>query len=178
MAGNAAKNLVVCNACGADVRPQALFCYNCGASVAPEFGGGNNDRPATDETVLSRAETGEAGSGSGGNNISSSQKVETIDTKNRKRTKRDAGRRLEKTSAAPSGKFPAETEKLKTAASIRKNSPPVAGAAAAAAKAKRKTVEVVWETPEAGAPNLWFIAAAFVLALFAGAILLAALYLR
>ena len=23
----------VCNACGADVRPQALFCYNCGGAV-------------------------------------------------------------------------------------------------------------------------------------------------
>jgi len=26
----------VCNHCGADVRPTALFCYNCGSSVAPE----------------------------------------------------------------------------------------------------------------------------------------------
>jgi ribosomal protein L40E len=25
----------VCRACGADVRPQALFCYNCGSAVAP-----------------------------------------------------------------------------------------------------------------------------------------------
>ena len=27
----------VCNHCGADVRPTALFCYNCGSSVAPEI---------------------------------------------------------------------------------------------------------------------------------------------
>ena len=26
----------ICNACGAEVRPNALFCYNCGGSVAPE----------------------------------------------------------------------------------------------------------------------------------------------
>ncbi len=26
----------VCNACGADVRAGALFCYSCGGSVAPE----------------------------------------------------------------------------------------------------------------------------------------------
>ena len=27
----------VCNACGADVRSNALFCYNCGSSVAPDI---------------------------------------------------------------------------------------------------------------------------------------------
>lgn len=27
----------ICNACGADVRLNALFCYNCGGSVAPEI---------------------------------------------------------------------------------------------------------------------------------------------
>jgi hypothetical protein len=26
----------VCNHCGADIRPAALFCYHCGSSVAPE----------------------------------------------------------------------------------------------------------------------------------------------
>jgi len=26
----------VCNACGADVRPGALFCYSCGGSLAPK----------------------------------------------------------------------------------------------------------------------------------------------
>lgn len=27
----------VCNACGADMRPNTLFCYNCGESLAPKI---------------------------------------------------------------------------------------------------------------------------------------------
>ena len=35
-----AKTLVekeICDACGADVRPGSLFCYNCGGAVADEI---------------------------------------------------------------------------------------------------------------------------------------------
>lgn len=35
MAETSVKNRV-CNACGSEVRGGALFCYNCGGSVAPE----------------------------------------------------------------------------------------------------------------------------------------------
>ncbi len=27
----------ICNACGSEVRPNALFCYHCGGSLAPEI---------------------------------------------------------------------------------------------------------------------------------------------
>ena len=33
----------VCQACGADVRPNTLFCYNCGESLAPKIPGGAKD---------------------------------------------------------------------------------------------------------------------------------------
>jgi len=36
MAETTVENLT-CQACGADVRPNALFCYHCGGSVAPEL---------------------------------------------------------------------------------------------------------------------------------------------
>jgi hypothetical protein len=35
MAETKVENLI-CQACGADVRPNALFCYHCGSSIAPE----------------------------------------------------------------------------------------------------------------------------------------------
>lgn len=43
----------VCNACGTEVRPNSLFCYHCGGSLAPEVGAlkninaeTNGDKPA------------------------------------------------------------------------------------------------------------------------------------
>ena len=36
----------ICQACGADVRPNALFCYHCGGSVAPEVVVALKDRKA------------------------------------------------------------------------------------------------------------------------------------
>ena len=36
MAKTTVENLV-CQACGADVRENSLFCYHCGGSVAPEL---------------------------------------------------------------------------------------------------------------------------------------------
>ena len=36
MAETAVENLI-CQTCGADARPNALFCYHCGSSVAPEL---------------------------------------------------------------------------------------------------------------------------------------------
>ena len=44
----------VCNHCGADVRPTALFCYNCGSSVAPETGIALKDKESVGEARLRR----------------------------------------------------------------------------------------------------------------------------
>ncbi len=35
----------VCNTCGVEIRPQALFCYNCGAEVAEEESSENTENP-------------------------------------------------------------------------------------------------------------------------------------
>ena len=37
----------ICNACGAEARPNTLFCYNCGESLAPN----NSDDPKPDRSV-------------------------------------------------------------------------------------------------------------------------------
>ena len=44
----------VCNHCGADVRPTALFCYNCGNSVAPETVIALKDKESVGEARLRR----------------------------------------------------------------------------------------------------------------------------
>ena len=44
----------VCNHCGADVRPAALFCYNCGSSVAPEIIIALKDRESAGEARFRR----------------------------------------------------------------------------------------------------------------------------
>ena len=44
----------VCNHCGADVRPAALFCYNCGSSVAPEIVIALKDKENAGEARLRR----------------------------------------------------------------------------------------------------------------------------
>lgn len=48
MAETIVKNQV-CDACGADIRSEALFCYNCGESVVQKAQ--SNDHKQTDEMV-------------------------------------------------------------------------------------------------------------------------------
>jgi hypothetical protein len=48
-----AEENVVCIACGAGVRREALFCYNCGGAVAVDAGGVNKANPK-DESVESK----------------------------------------------------------------------------------------------------------------------------
>lgn len=147
----------VCSTCGALVRPQALFCYNCGSAVAPEI-----EQPERDEA---------AGNGSLNDGIVDENKAET-QLKTGSDENYDAP--IQKPSDTlvedkPEKILPLQTEtKLKSAAAIRRSGrTPV----------QKKTVEVVWEEPES-APNVWFLVVAFVLALFAVGILLAMLYIR
>ena len=53
---------VMCIACGADVRSEALFCYNCGGAVASqtEMNGATNDEQSSGE-IPSAARSGIAG---------------------------------------------------------------------------------------------------------------------
>jgi hypothetical protein len=147
MAGNLVENRV-CNACGADIRPQALFCYNCGSSVAPEIAG------------LERPESG------------ANEELQSGETqaKGKTKSKKSFDRPIEKPDGSPVEKKSAErnSARLQSAAAIRKT---------AKSQPQKKAVEVVWEEPD-NAPNVWFIVAALVLTLFAVGILLAALFVR
>ncbi|HEX8247219.1 MAG TPA: zinc ribbon domain-containing protein [Pyrinomonadaceae bacterium] len=140
----------VCSACGAPVRPQALFCYNCGTSIAPEIDASEPRDEIFDEN---KAKTQPLAAEAGENHVAPIGKPsETL-----------VEDKPEKKSLPPQ----AET-KLKSAAALRRS---------ARTPVQKKTVEVIWDEPE-NAPNVWFLVAAFVLALFAVGILLAMLYIR
>lgn len=167
-----AKTLVekeICDACGADVRPDSLFCYNCGGAVS-------DDIP---ESVLERKQKISSGNNFR-NDLPPDNNLKTTKLKNEAVEEIEI-KPIEKPSEKPFvDEFPAKTEeklperpsiqeeaKLKSAANLRR-------------KAKiyqRKTVEVVWEEPE-NAPNKWFPIVAILLIFFVIAIFYLAMYLK
>lgn len=130
----------LCSNCEADVRKGALFCYNCGKSVAPQLPlpvekNGND--------VLFRADD------------SGEEIPAPITTKTNK-----FDQPIEKPAVA-------EEPKLKSAASLRKRPKSI----------QKKRVEIVWEERE-NTPNVWFLAVALFLTVFALGIWLLAMYLK
>ncbi|MBA2737503.1 MAG: zinc ribbon domain-containing protein [Pyrinomonadaceae bacterium] len=142
----------ICESCGADVRPQALFCYNCGGSVAgqtekTENNNGNNkigDRLLRDDIKEEVAEK--------------TQPVESGEV-----------RKIEEKERILKDKKPDvfEEAKLKSAASLRRK----------AKSFQKKQVEIVWEEPE-NSSNISLILVALLLTVFAAAIVWLALYLK
>lgn len=138
----------ICNACGAEVRKGALFCYHCGETVAPEISEPENHKPVSDARFQ-----------------------EEFVGENLKEAEKPAEK---KTEVLEAGEIPVqkpdifEEAKLKSAASMRGKSKSFQ---------KIKIEEVVWEEPES-APNGWFILVALVLTLIAALILWLAIYVK
>lgn len=139
----------VCGACEAEVRKGALFCYNCGTSVAPEMEPPANNHKSEKAPDIEVAER-----------ITEKEKVETKPA--------SAEVFTETAIKKPDGKPGDLAEnKLKSAASMRRKPKTV----------QQKRVEIVWEEHE-NAPNIWFILVALLLTLFAAGIWYLAVYLR
>lgn len=167
-----AKTLVerkICEACGADVRPGSLFCYNCGGAVeAPDSRrkGKNNNKFQNDSAENSDLKTTQL-------------KRETVDNFETrpidKPIDKPIGNELfGKAEALPKAESEAaekssiqDQAKLKSAANLRRK----------AKSFQKKTVEVVWEEPE-NAPNKWFPIVAIVLILLVVGIYYLAMYLK
>jgi hypothetical protein len=137
-----------CGICGADVRPNALFCYNCGGAVTVETKSEEKppEKPFAPEVKKEPEQTVV---------IEESKLTPIVE---------DAGIKESKNSKN------LETERkpeLKSAASLRRKSKSL----------ERKTVEVVWEEHE-NAPNVWFISVAVGLTIVAAGILFVAMYLK
>jgi hypothetical protein len=150
----------ICQACGADVRQYAQFCYSCGSSVAQaeKENTGNNGKP----DVRLREEV------AGGKSAASPEKIEAAE--------KPIEKPAEDFFALPVGnKLKSRNEDLaenkspplKTAAAIRKQN----------RRAEKKRVEIVWEEPRNSA-NILFIIVSLFLLLVAVVILMAMLYIR
>jgi hypothetical protein len=169
-----AKTLVekeICDACGAEVRPGSVFCYNCGGAVSEE--------PTAPQKNNNNKRISDAWRGDWSENTDS--KTSNIDLKTTKLKEESVGRidikpiekppaaeLLERIEEEPAEKTSIHEEaKLKTAASLRRKGKSF----------QRRTVEVVWEEPES-APNKWFPIVAILLILLVLGIFYLALYLK
>ena len=138
----------ICYACGVDVRPGALFCYNCGKIVAPEIPVETKNKNLSNTWVHQNVEEIKQ---------ESKAEAEESDGQENKEPK-------EKTTKKPELQ---EYIKLNSAASMRRKPKTIQ---------KKQIEEVIWEEHE-NAPNLWFILVAFLLTLFAAGVFYLAKYL-
>ncbi len=144
----------VCNACGADIRKDALFCYNCGGSVASDVATSKDDGTDDGNLILQRE-----------NIIENGKNVNQTKLKNKLENEsvlvgEIAEKQLSKPDIQPESK-------LKSAAALRKKPKDI----------QKKKTEIIWEEHE-NAPNIWFISVAVVLMIFVAVILYLALYLK
>ena len=139
-----------CNACGADVRAQADYCYNCGGAVS--------DSAVAEKASLSPAD------GFTRNDLIEKEKAFVKSDKIADAAIEDveAG-----TPEIAERQIIEEQTKLKSAASLRRTSK----------SPERKIVEVVWEEHE-NAPNVRFVLAAFILTILAVGLLFLAIRLK
>lgn len=156
----------ICEKCGAEVRLNAFFCYNCGSQVV------------SDEVIEAEENSGD---------VSNAWFKETIteakpEPKKEKKIVDKSGVELTPLAidqpiakptidlkAEPVPKIPErkETKPLKTAASIKERPKSFT----------RKKVEVTWEEPKS-APNVWFLVVSVLFLLFAAGLVFAMLYIR
>ncbi|CAN5229318.1 hypothetical protein BH10ACI1_BH10ACI1_35170 [soil metagenome] len=156
----------VCTVCEADLRKDALFCYHCGGSVAPEIldsaangdavsGGWFREKMTDEEAKIKEAEKPKVTSKLDG------KVVEKIDEPIEKPIDLPLEKPVEKTKEV-------EATKLKSAAEMRRK---------ARTQQKKLVEEVVWEEYE-NAPNGWFLLVALILILIATGIFFLTIYVK
>lgn len=156
-----------CNACGADVRPNSVFCYNCGSAVTPQVPhSGNDTRKLSDDWFKG--------------DLTEENSEEIIYEKTDPETVEDESKaRTEEISESPGVEENAEEKveeselekrdlsKMDSAANLRRRGKSI----------QKKRVEIVWEEHD-NAPNGWFIFFAILLTLLAVGIWIVSKYLE
>ncbi len=132
----------VCDACGTEIRAQALFCYNCGAAVAEKIASSKNRKNHKSVLTKKIVDKKEIKSPSENNLIEQTEKAsesneQEIET--REKAKGNGNKDV----------------KLKSAAALRNK----------ARRLEPKKLEIIWEEHD-NAPNLWFIGIAVLLIIF------------
>ena len=142
----------ICQACGADIREGALFCYNCGETVALKSDARNVENGVSANQMLPKEKFTENGSKAVSPKLAAPPDVQPnipVDE-------------IEKPLAKSE---PNKEQNLKSAASLRKKPKSI----------QKKTVEINWQEYEK-APNLWFVLAAIVLFAFVAVVVWLELY--
>lgn len=168
----------ICDSCGVDIRPQAMFCYNCGGAVSDTM---------VEETAVKSGSNGN-GEVSGAwlkDDFSEEKEVEkVVETEE---TSQEITNETQEFSVTPNleneletvNELKVETESKNKKEGIQENAK-LKSAAAMRRKAKSfqaKQVEVVWEAPANSSTTKLLLVVAL-LTLFAVGIVYAALYLK
>ncbi len=154
----------ICDACGVEVRPQSMFCYNCGGAVS--------------DTIVE--ETAVENDSNGKNEVSDAWLREDVVEEKQSETPTEKEEVTEEISESPNIEKPTiESEKNDKKSDIQSDAK-LKSAAAMRRKAKSfqaKQVEVVWEQPETSS-SVKLILVVLLLVLFAVGIVGGALYLK
>lgn len=136
----------VCNSCGADVRPNTSFCYNCGSAVAPEIPhSANKTQKLSDgwfKNDLIEEKKSETVSGKIENKI--------VETENKIQPAEISEPEIVEAETPENEKR--DLSKMDSAANLRRRGKSL----------QKKRVEIVWEEHDS-APNGWFIFIALLL---------------
>lgn len=145
----------VCRVCGADIRSEALFCYNCGEAVA-ELESSNNHKQKGKSSRKNNVKEKNQRSKLGKDLNNFPEELENDEQNEELRSTEDK--------SITSGK---EKVKLKSAAALRNRT----------RRLEPKKVEIIWEEHE-NAPNIWFLAVALLLVIFTVVIYFIAMSLK
>lgn len=173
----------ICQNCGANIRSGALFCYNCGSSIKPDMAVSENTANGGGDEVSSKRRAAVKRNGGNPTETEKAERafaakpiakplsedlIKPVDKPFKDLSKAENKAVEIERAEVKNKKMVVEKETvLKTAAVVRRQAKPPL----------RKNVEYIWEQPQSSV-NIWFLAAAIVLTLFAVGALLAMLYLH
>lgn len=142
----------VCNTCGADIRPNSVFCYNCGSAVAPQVPLNANKTQKLSDGWFKGDLVDEK------NNETVSEKTDNkiVETEEESRAEEIAEEKIVEEKTPESKTEKRDLSKMDSAANLRRRGKSL----------QKKRVEIVWEEHD-NAPNGWFIFIAILLAALA-----------
>ncbi len=161
----------LCAECGADVRPDAQFCYNCGGAINTEDGGVSDawfkEDIANDGEASIDPEIVDSPIGKPSEDLSVAPPVENQDSGSVSKVEKDAD-----SEPGPSPKVKTKNRvkpkpKMKSAASLRKKPKPF----------PQRREEVIW-VERNSSPNVWFILMSILVILLVAGLFVLAMYFK
>lgn len=146
----------VCNTCGAEVRPNAVFCYNCGSAVAPEVPLGVNKTQKFSNDWFKGDLVEEKVEEKPNKIVSEKIEKEVIVAEDEIQSEEISETEIIEEKTTENEPEKRDLSKMDSAAKLRRREKSL----------QKKRVEIVWEEHD-NAPNGWFIFIAVLLAALA-----------